>query len=72
MVKKETISVSRSSLVKNKVLRNALYRKEKMRKLKEKRERRNKKRKEREELGDKVSYYVILYILFYRDLSVLF
>lgn len=43
------------SVVKNKVLRQALHRKEKLLKLKDKRERRKRKLKERQELGDKVN-----------------
>lgn len=41
--------------MKNKILRQALYRREKLAKLKEKREKRKKLAKEREQLGDDVS-----------------
>ena len=46
---------SRASTMKNKILRQALYRREKLAKLKEKREKRKKLAKEREQLGDDVS-----------------
>ena len=43
-----------TSQVKNKVLRQAIYRKNKILRLKEKKERQQKRKKEREALGDKV------------------
>ena len=46
---------SRASMMKNKILRQAMYRREKLIKLKEKRERRKKLAKEREQLGENVS-----------------
>ena len=49
---------SRASTMKNKILRQALYRREKLAKLKEKREMRKKLAKEREQLGDDVSCFV--------------
>ena len=49
---------SRASTMKNKILRQALYRREKLAKLKEKREKRKKLAKEREQLGDDVSCFV--------------
>ena len=44
----------RTSAVKNKLLKQALYQKERYKKSKEKRERRKERRKERERLGDQV------------------
>ncbi|XP_003388705.2 PREDICTED: ribosome production factor 1-like [Amphimedon queenslandica] len=50
MLKKE--GSSRASMIKNKILRQAMYRREKLIKLKEKREKRKKLAKEREQLGE--------------------
>lgn len=43
------------SVVRNKVLRQALYRKERLVRMKEKKERKKQRTKERETLGDKVN-----------------
>lgn len=47
--------LNNASVVRNKVLRQALYRKERLVRLKEKKERKKQRTKEREALGDKVS-----------------
>lgn len=47
--------LNNAPVVRNKVLRQALYRKERLVRLKEKKERKKQRTKEREALGDKVN-----------------